>query len=64
LVESQSKNGGEGKMKLKGGELAKLKQFLRKWKLKPGGQGPSPHVHTFWHALKPNVALAVTRGWG
>jgi hypothetical protein len=40
LVESQSKNGGERKMKLKGGELAKLKQFLRKWKLRPEGKGP------------------------
>jgi hypothetical protein len=62
LVESQSKNGGKGKMKLKGGKLTKLKQFLRKWKLRPRGQRPSPHVHIFWHALEPNFALAITRG--
>jgi hypothetical protein len=51
-------------MKLKGGKLAKLRRFLRKWKLRLGGQGPSPHVHTFQHALEPNFALAIVRGEG
>ncbi len=46
----------------KGGKFTKLKWFFKKQKLRPGGQGPSPHEHTLQHTLEPSFAQVVVGG--
>jgi len=64
LIKSPSKNQGTWKAKSKGGEFIKLKWFFKKQKLRPRGQGPSPHEHILEHALEPSFAQAVVGGGG